>query len=133
MAKTRVIELYLDNTFDDKKVKFEVNKLKPTKKKEVQFEPICVFKERKKGRFRRRKSLILFVNGAYQALRFEKVTDKLQPLWTKKESEEFVKKQVAKSLEEAKPMTWTQFFILLGVNVGILVFIFAIAQRLGIF
>lgn len=126
MAKTRVIELFLDNTFEDKKVPFEVNKLKPTKKKEVKFEPICVFKQRKKrGRFswfRKEKSLILYVNGAYQALRFGKVTSTLQPLWTKEEAERFVKKQVAKSLEEYKPMTWSQFIIIL-VPVALSLFI----------
>ena len=137
MAKTRVIELHLDNTFEDKKVRYEVNQLKPSKKEKVMFEPICVFKERKKislfSWLRPRKSLILYVNGAHKALRFDKVTDKLQPLWTKKEAGTFVKKQVAKSLEEAKPMTWTQFFILLGVNVVTLLVLFAMAQRFGVF
>lgn len=137
MPKTRVIELYLDNTYEDKKIGYDVNKLKPRKKEKVNFEPICVFRERKKGgffsRFRRGKSLILFVNGAKNALRFSKITDKLQPLWTKAEAKEFVKKEMAKAHMEAKPMTWRQFFLILGINIITLVVVFVLANRMGAF
>lgn len=47
MPKQRTIRLYLDNTFEEKSVKFDGNKLKPEKNDEVTFEPICVFSERK--------------------------------------------------------------------------------------
>jgi len=140
MPKTRVIELHLDNTYEDKKISYDVNKLKPKKGKEVLFEPICVFKERKKRGFfswlpfrKGGKSLILYVTGAYHALRFGKVTDKLQPTWTKEESQRFADSQIKKSLEQHKPMTWTQFFIILGVNVVTLVVMLGIAQRLRLF
>lgn len=137
MPKTRVIELFLDNTYEDKKIKYDGNKLKPRKDDDINFEPICVFQERKKkGLFswlRGRKSLILYVNGTLKALRFSKVTDELQALWSKNESKEFVHKEVAKAHEEQKPMTWIQFFVLLAVNVGTLLFITVLAQRMGMF
>jgi len=140
MPKTRVIELYLDLTYEDKKIPYDVNQLKPRKDEKVQFEPVCVFRERKKwGLFswlpfrRGGKSLIFFVNGAKNALRFGKVTSELQALWTKKEAKEFVHKEVAKAHEEQKPMTWTQFIILLAVNAGMLLLLVGIAQRLRLF
>ena len=139
MPKTRVVELYLDLTYEDKKVPYDVNKLNP-KKDPVQFEPVCVFKRRTKRSFwswlpfeRKKNSLILYVHGAFKALRFDKITDKLQPLWTKEESERFADSQIKKSLEEHKPMTWTQFFIILGVNVVTLIVMLGIAQRLRLF
>ena len=140
MPKTRVIEIFLDNTFEDKKISYDGNKLKPRKKETVEFEPICVLKKRTKRSFfswlpfeRRKNSLILFVNKAHKALRFGAITEELQALWSKKEAREFVKKEIAKAHMEQKPMTWTQFFIILGVNVATLFMMLVIAQRLRLF
>ncbi len=129
MPKQRAIELYLDNTFEEKGFPFDSGKLKVGKKDDVQFEPICVFTERKPRRcfWRGARKLLFFVDGTVQAIRFSKTLEEFQTFWTKKESKEFVDKAIATAVNEVKPMKTWQFFVI----IGLLIAIFAVLMRLA--
>ena len=89
----------------------------------MEFEPLCVFSENKPRRafWRGAKSLVLYVDGQLRAVRFGAVTDELQTAWTKKESAEFVNKQIAKALQEVKPIKMWQFAVIMALLVFILI------------
>jgi len=113
LGKQRAIKLNLDRTFEEKNYPRDVNKIKVGKKDNVAFEPACVFSERKKKKWKfiprfwsGTRNLILFVDGAKNALKFSKVTEEMMPLWTKKEASEHVKKQIAKARLKFSPITW---------------------------
>lgn len=133
MPKQRVIELYLNNTFEEKKISYDVNKLKPRKKDEVEFEPICVFHERKKRFLRKPRKLVLYVNGAKKALRFAKVTDEMQTLWTKEEATEHVHKEMSKAHEARHPMTMWEFGVIIAILMVIILVNIKIALFFGVF
>lgn len=132
--KTRVLKLYLDKTFEECKKPYEVGKIKDDKN-EIFFSPECVFIERKRQNpLKAKRKIILYVEGTRKALRFketpdpedlmkkQKVLEDPNPFWTMRESAEFVDKQISSSLEEHKPLTWTQFLIL-AVPVVLVLFI----------
>jgi hypothetical protein len=133
MPKQRTIRLYLDNTFEEKSVKFDGNKLKPEKNDEVTFEPICVFSERKpRFRFwRGTRRLAFFVDGCVKALRFGTTTEEFQTYWTKKEARELVHKEIAKALTEYKPIKTWQFVVIIGFLLVQLLVLIRIANILG--
>ena len=83
--------------------------------------------------WRSAREIILFVDGQPDALRFDKVTDKISASWTQKDVKELVKKEMAKALMEHKPMTWTQFIIILIPVLATLGLVFLIAKRIGAF
>ena len=135
MGKTRAIRIKLNRKFEEKKFKTDVNVVTYDKNKKVEFEPMCVFSEEKsRWRFwRSARELIFFVEGQVNALRFDKVTDKISASWTQKDVKELVKKEMAKALMEHKPMTWTQFIIILIPVLATLGLVFLIAKRIGAF
>jgi len=117
-----VFKLNLDRTFEEVKLKVASGKITDGKNV-VLFEPACVFHERNKPFFRARRKIVLFVDGARNALKFKPVPDAkdkesltmddFNPFWTMGESAEFVDKEITKSLMKHKPMTWAQFVIVL--------------------
>lgn len=136
MPKQKVIEIYLDRTFEEKKVEFDRNKLKPRKKDEVFFEPASVFTERKHGflsKLKGSRNLVFYVNGALNALKFAEKTDAMEPFWTKKEAKEFVDKETAKSLTKFKPLTIWEFIIILAILIIILIVSIKCALSIGAF
>lgn len=112
--KQRAIKLNLNRTFEEKTYPCDRNKVKVGKKETVTFEPACVFSEEKsKLRFwKRARHLIVFVDGAKNALKFSEVTDEMMPFWTVKEVTELVNKLVAKARLKFKPMTWGQVILI---------------------
>jgi len=140
MVKQRAIKLNLNRTFEEKNYPCDRNHMKVDKGDLVDFEPACVFTE-KKGKLLRviprfwkgTRNLVLFVDGAKNALRFSKTTKEMMPFWTKKESGEFVNKQVARSLTQYKPMKWAQFIIILIPTVASLFVLLKIAFHFGVF
>lgn len=98
----------MNNTFDEKG--FDLVKEK------VGYEPICVFTENKPRRafYRGARKLVFFVDGTLQAIRFAKNTVEVQAYWTKKEAEEFVKKEIAKAHMELKPLKMWQFIVIMA-------------------
>jgi len=133
VRKQNTIKLFLDNTFEEKGLPVDRNKIKDGKG--VEFEPICVFHERKPRRvfWRSPRHLILFVDGALKALRFKKGDTTMMPFWTKKEAGEFVNMEIAKSLTQLKPMTWGQFIVLLIPLAISLIILIKIALTMGAF
>lgn len=134
LPKHQVIKLYLDNTFTDEKIAFDGNKLRDGDDR-PEFEPICIFQERKSRRvfWRKPRRLLFLVQGAVKALKFKEQDETMLPMWTKKEAKEFVNVEIAKSMIRFKPMTWGQFIILLIPIVVILGVILKIAFTIGAF
>jgi len=123
MAKQRAIRLYLDETFDEKNYPRDVNTVKVGKDDEVKFTAKKVFKEVNIPRWqfwRKARRLILFVDGAVNALGFSKVTEEMQQLWTKKEATNHVKKEIAKARLKFKPITWGQVLLIAGLLVVVI-------------
>ena len=139
--KQRVLKLGLDRTFEEIKLNREAGQIKDGEGT-VMFEPAAVFDERNKRRFRKKRKLVIYVEGTTEALKFKPITDAegkpeldaqgnpklgmddFNPFWTVRQSKEFVARQVADTLEQHKPMTWTQFilfFALLAIILGVVV------------
>lgn len=130
--KQRVLVLNLDRTFEEKTLPREGGQIEDKQGAKVNFSPDCVFDEKDKKRLRKKRKLVLFVEGTTQALKFKETKDptdpenpKLQlddlnPFWTVRQAKEFVDKQITESLEQHKPMTWLQYIIMLAVMVIIL-------------
>lgn len=137
--KIRGIRLFLDQTFEERRFASERNKAKYGKKNntETSFEPVCVFSERRswsKFKFwKNPRHLIFFVDEALSALRFGKAIDEIASMWTQDEIKTVVKKQMAKSLTEHKPLKWSQFIMLMIPIVAILILLVSIANRVGVF
>lgn len=120
MAKQRAIRLYLDETFDEKNYKRDVNTVKVGNDDEVNFTAKKVFVEVNIPRWqfwRKARRIILFVDGSVDALGFSKVTKSMQQLWTKKEATNHVKKEIAKARLKFKPLTWGQILFIGGLLV----------------
>ena len=117
MGKQRAIEVYLDSTFVEKEFSTDNNVIRPEKNEEVRFTPSCVIHERRSwSRFkfyRHPRDLVFFVKGTVEAIKFSENLKEMNPFWTMKEATDFVHKQILKSLSEHKPMTWTQFILIL--------------------
>jgi hypothetical protein len=134
MGKQRAIKLNLNRTFEETTFKCDRNILK-VDKSTVGFTPVCVFSE-KKPRFRfwrGARNLVFFVDGALHALKFSKVTDEMEPFWTKKDEEKLIEREMKKNLTQQKPMTWSQFIILLIPVLVILGISLKIALDLRVF
>lgn len=134
MTKQRCIKLYLNNTFDDKN--FKIKGLNIIDGKDtVGFLPICKFLENKpRGRFwRGRKTLILFVDDALQALKFGEPTDEMQLAWGKSEAREFVFKLNALAEVALKPIKTWQFAVIMIFLMILTIIGIANLQRLGAF
>lgn len=132
MGKQRAIKLNLNQTFEEKKFSCDRNLIKEGKN-ECEFEPVCVFHEKKsRWKFwRGARHLIIFVDGAVKALRFGKTTTNMNPFWTQKEERELVKREMKKSLAKHKPMSWAQFIILL-IPIGlIMIVLLKMATHIG--
>ena len=125
--KQRCIRLNLDGTFDEIMLPRDKGIIRDGEDR-INMQPACVFSERKKrGFFRTRRRIVLFVQGTANALKFKNVEitksdgskeptqtiEDLNPFWTMGEAAQFVEKKIAESLDEHKPMTWIQFIILL--------------------
>lgn len=139
MGKQRAIKLKLNKTFEEKNFSCDRNIVKD-EKNTVTFEPMNVFSEKKNKllgvipRFwRGSRNLILFVDGATQALGFGKTTKDMNPFWTQKEEKELVKREMKKSLATHKPMSWAQFVILLIPIFAIFLVVLKIAFYFGVF
>lgn len=138
--KQRVIRIFLDRTFEEKNYETDQNLVKYDGK-ETRFEPACVITERKSGgsrwkfwrKLKSARNLIFFVDGLTEAIRFAKTTKNMQPFWTQKEAHEFANKMTRKALTEYKPMKWSQFIILLIVNLIVLGVVVLIGKRFGAF
>lgn len=126
MAKQQCIKIHLNNTYDGKLFKTKEGVIKDGKAR-IGFTPLCVLKENKPRRafYRSARQLILFVEGASNALHFTESTDEMQTHWTKEESRAFVRKLVALASVEVKPLKTWQFaliiillFILIVVGVA---------------
>jgi len=137
MGKQRAIKLNLNRTFEEKKFGCDRNIVKDGDNTVI-FEPACVFSEKKTKflgfipRFwRGARNLVLFVDGAVNALKFGEVTEEMNPFWTQKEEKKLVKNEMKKSLTKHKPMTWMQFIILL-IPIGfIAILLLKVATYLG--
>jgi len=79
------------------------------------------------------RKVILFVNGCVQALKFNENTDGLQIAWTQKESEEYVKKQIALEQERFKVMKTWQFLVIIAFLVVVTVILVKIGATIGAF
>ena len=134
MGKQRAIKLNLDRTFEEKSFKRDRNIIKDGKNT-INFEPMCVFSEKKsRWRFwRGARHIIVFVDGAVKALRFGKVTEEMKPFWTQEEEKKLIKREMKKSLAEHKPMSWMQFIILLIPIFAIFIVVLKIAFQFGVF
>lgn len=134
--KQRAIKLNLNRTFEEKKFPCDRNIIKDGKN-EALFEPACVFTEEKRKFLKifggKARNLIFFVEGARNALRFGETTDKMNPFWTMEEAEEFIEKEIAKSLAKYKPMTWGQFIIVLIPILACFILLLKIAFYFGVF
>lgn len=124
MGKQKAIKLSLDRTFVEKSFKRDRNIVKDGKN-EVSFEPASVFSEEKsRWKFwKASRHLILFVDGATEALKFSKTTKEMNPFWTQEDETKLVRREMKKSLMEQKPMTWMQFIILLIPIIVILILV----------
>jgi len=139
MGKQRAIKLNLNRTFEEKGFDCDRNIVKDGKNT-VAFEPMNVFSEKKTKvlgiipRFwKSARNLILFVDGAVNALKFAEVTEEMKPFWTQDEEKKLVKREMKKSLAEHKPITWTQFVILLLPLFAIFIVVLKIAFHFGVF
>jgi len=137
LGKQKAIKLNLNRTFEEKKFGCDRNIVKDGKNT-VAWTPACVFSEKKTKalgfipRFwRGARHLILFVDGAVNALKFGEVTEDMNPFWTQKEERELVKREMKKSLATHKPMSWMQFIIILLPVAGCLILLLKIATYLG--
>ena len=110
----------MNNTFDEKSLSIEANKLKEGKGT-VAFEPICIFTENKPRRafYRGARRFVFYVDGAVKALRFRETTDELQTAWTKKEAQEFVDAEIAKAHQKLKQIKTWQFIVIMALLVVI--------------
>lgn len=61
------------------------------------------------------------------------VQSKLIKVWSVDELKQFVTKTLAKGMANRKVFNDTQFYIFMGLQVGVLVLLFMMAQRMGIF
>lgn len=137
LGKQRAIKLNLNRTFEEKKFGCDRNIVKDGNNN-VTFEPSCVFSEKKRKLFgliprfwKGSRNLILFVDGAVNALKFGEVKEEMNPFWTQKEERELVKREMKKSLAKHKPMSWMQFIIIL-IPIGIcLILLLKMATYLG--
>jgi len=137
MGKQRAIKLNLNRTFEEKKFGCDRNIVKDGKNTVV-FEPASVFSEKKTKalgfipRFwRGARHLILFVDGAVNALKFGEVTEEMSPFWTQTEEKKLVKREMKKSLTTHKPMSWMQFIIILLPVGACFILLLKIATYLG--
>jgi hypothetical protein len=138
--KQRVIRLNLDNTFIEKTVKRDGAFMHDGQNK-IMMQPACVFFEKKRvGLFKKPRRIVLYVEGARNALKFKSITegkestnslDDPMPFWTQREAKEFVAKETQESLKKHKPLTWSQFIIFLIPSVATLFLVFKIALSLG--
>lgn len=114
LGKQRAIKLLLNRRYEEKKFSTDRNILKDGDN-QTAFEPACVFYEKKpRWKFwRGSKDIVLFVEGAVNALRFGKTTKNMNPFWTQKEEKTLVRREMKKGLASHKPLTWTQFIILM--------------------
>jgi len=127
----------LNRTFVEKNFPSDVGVIKAGKSDKVRFTPACVFSEEKTKfmgfipRFwKGARNLILFVDGAVNAVEFSKVTTKLMPYWTKKEADEYIKKQIAKARLKFKPLTWGQVILLAVLLIVVIIMqLFSMVQR----
>jgi len=137
MGKQRAIKLNLNRTFVEKDFPSDVGQLKAGKHDKVAFTPACVFSEEKTKfmgfipRFwKGARNLIFFVDGAKNAMKFSKVTDKMMPFWTKKEADEYIKKQIAKARLKFKPLTWGQVILLAVLLIVVIIMqVISMVQR----
>lgn len=122
LPKIPVVTLYTDNTFTEKKVAFDRNKLQ-LGTDGVRFKPKSVFVKRKRiGKIRPSDIKIFLVDGATEAIQFKADETGLDPYWTQAEAKQFTWRMLQKAMERLKPMTWNMVIILLVV-LGILGFI----------
>jgi len=120
MGKQRAIKLNLNRTFEEKDLPCDRNIVKVGKKDKVAFEPICVFSE-KKTKFLRviprfwkiPRNLIIFVDGAKNALKFKGVTEEMMPFWTKPEATEHVNKEIAKARVKESLISWGKAILII--------------------
>lgn len=132
MAKQKALKIHLNNTFDEKGFKVKEGVIFDGNDR-VGYNPLCVLTENKPKRvfWRGAKTLILFVEGALNALRFMEATDKLQTYWSKDEASAFVEKMVALAGVEVKPLKTWQFLVIM-LLLGIAIVIGALnLQKLG--
>jgi len=109
-------------------------------KNTIVFQPASVFSEEKRKLFgiiprfwKSARHLIVFVDGAVEALKFARVTKTMNAFWTQKEEKELIKREMKKSLAKHKPMTWAQFIIVLIPVFACLVILLKLALYLGAF
>jgi len=136
MGKQRAIKLNLNRTFEEKNFPCDRNIIKAGKKDKVAFEPVCVFSE-KKTKFLRviprfwkiPRNLIVFVDGAKNALKFSEVTDEMMPFWTKPEAIEHVDKEIAKARVKEQLITWGKaILIVILLIIVILIQIYSLSR-----
>lgn len=140
--KQRVIKLNLDNTFEEKVLTRQGGKIDDGGGTVI-FTPRNVFIEKKKrGFFKKQRRLVIYAEGTRNALKFKEVEklpdgksklemDDLNPFWTQGEAAEFVHKETADSLKSHKPLTWSQFIIILIPTIICLGLLFKIGSHIG--
>jgi len=139
MGKQRAIKLNLNRTFVEKNFSCDRNLVKDGGDT-IAFEPASVFSEKKRKflgfipRFwKSARHIIVFVDGAVQALKFGEVKEDMNPFWTQKEEKELVRREMKKSLATHKPMSWAQFIIVLAPVFACLIILVKLALHLGAF
>jgi len=134
MAKIRGIILRLNRRFKEANFKTDQNNIHYEGKK-TKFEPYCVFSEEKpRYKFwRGARQIVLFVDGCAKALRFKEATEDLVAFMTQKEARNFVDCEIKQSLEQYKPMKWSQV-ILLAIPIFVTMFVVIMtALHFGVF
>lgn len=91
------------------------------------------------------KDMVLAIEGSpecvpIKGLDFEEIEEstkimqsKLIKVWSVDEIKQFISKTLAKGMASRKVFNDTQFYIFMGLQVGVLVLLFMMAQRMGIF
>ncbi len=131
MGRIKAIILHHDKTLTVKRVKTDENRLLLKKGKQdynPSFSPECIFLQHKTLPFPRTEQCVILVDGKQEV---EKLHDGLNSMsnemlftdLTVKETEELIKREVAKARMRIKPVTLHQFIILVMLQIVILVFI----------
>lgn len=142
MVKQHCIKINKNGTKTEKDFTIKDNQIIDGKSK-IKFSPLCVFPPAQEHFskfkfwkwFKSKKSVMIFIEGALEALSFVKGdTNLLQTHWNKKEAAAFVHKMVVLESMSIKPLKLYQFIILLIVNVigvaGIL-YLITLLMRFG--
>lgn len=136
-GRIKIEVLHQDQTFSNKRVKPQLTKLPKLggKDQDVNFAPRNVFMERKplQNFWRVGERKVYYVDGMTECLAFSDMKQSPGLLYdlTRQQVSELVRKEVALSKKNAKPMDNMKFIIIIVISIIGLVLLLALMMRMG--